>query len=277
MALKGRHGNTEALGNARQCITTGYRILCAALLLTPGDQRAGRRMGEEPVSDPPVNRPCHFLLVAASSELLGFCRIRDKTGFNQDRGDVRRLQHCKTGLFYSFLMQAGHAIKAVATVNPDIAAWAQAKGIKSVSMQDAAHLALPGIDFDYLFSVANLEMLPASLISRAGKLAINFHDSLLPQYAGLNATAWALMAGEKAHGITWHEMTALVDAGRGEVVDELDFVAGVEILHCFEFDDQLRVDHDVRNKVSHYLVLVVNFELFLPLELDACGFEFNSE
>ncbi len=111
-------------------------------------------------------------------------------------------------------LQAGHAIKAVATVNPDIAAWAQAKGIKSVSMQDAAHLALPGIDFDYLFSVANLEMLPASLISRAGKLAINFHDSLLPQYAGLNASAWALMAGEKVHGITWHEMTALVDAGR---------------------------------------------------------------
>ncbi|MCY7371820.1 MAG: LLM class flavin-dependent oxidoreductase, partial [Polaromonas sp.] len=111
-------------------------------------------------------------------------------------------------------LQAGQVIKAVATVNPDIVAWADAKGIKTVSMKEPARLALPGVDFDYLFSVANLDMLPASLIARAGKLAINFHDSLLPQYAGLNATSWALMAGEKTHGITWHEMTPLVDAGR---------------------------------------------------------------
>jgi len=45
------------------------------------------------------------------------------------------------------------------------------------------------------------------------QLAINYHDALLPRYAGVNATSWALMNGEKTHGVTWHVMTAMVDAG----------------------------------------------------------------
>ena len=123
-------------------------------------------------------------------------------------------------------LQAGHAINAVATINSDIVAWAEARGIKTVSMKEPSRMALPGVDFDYLFSVANLEMLPATLIARAGKLAINFHDSLLPQYAGLNATSWALIAGEKMHGITWHEMTPIVDAGR--IVRQASFAVSAE-------------------------------------------------
>src|SRR5204863_115568 len=46
------------------------------------------------------------------------------------------------------------------------------------------------------------------------RCAINFHDSVLPAYAGLNATSWAIMAGETRHGISWHEMTAEIDGGR---------------------------------------------------------------
>ncbi len=110
--------------------------------------------------------------------------------------------------------QAGHAVAAVATVNSDILAWAEARGIPTVFMDAPSQLAFPGIGFDYLFSIANLEVLPAELIARSRKLAINFHDALLPRYAGLNATSWALMAGEKEHGVTWHEMTPAVDAGR---------------------------------------------------------------
>jgi methionyl-tRNA formyltransferase len=45
------------------------------------------------------------------------------------------------------------------------------------------------------------------------KAAINYHDSLLPKYAGTHATSWALMNGETVHGITWHLMTRIVDAG----------------------------------------------------------------
>ena len=110
--------------------------------------------------------------------------------------------------------QAGHRIEAVATQNPEILRWAESSGLRSVRMDESLRLEIPDVAFDYLFSVANLTVMPADLIAQARKLAINFHDALLPAYAGLNATSWALMAQEKQHGVTWHEMTSVVDAGR---------------------------------------------------------------
>ncbi len=109
---------------------------------------------------------------------------------------------------------AGHAVRAVASHNPAILKWAGDQGFECIVMESGASLTMPSLEFDYLFSVANLEVLPAGLIAQARKLAINFHDALLPRYAGLNATSWALMAQERTHGVTWHEMLAAVDAGR---------------------------------------------------------------
>ena len=112
-------------------------------------------------------------------------------------------------------LSRGHGIRAVLTQSAEILAWAAAQGVPAVRLGPGASAETPpGADFDYLFSIANLRVLPAALIGRARKLAINFHDGPLPRYAGLNAPAWALMAREDTHGITWHEMTAQVDAGR---------------------------------------------------------------
>jgi natural product biosynthesis luciferase-like monooxygenase protein len=127
---------------------------------------------------------------------------------------------------------AGHEVAFVATSHPEIAHWAQESGM--------AHGAqLPqDTGFDYLFSVANLKVLPPALIARARKLAINFHDGPLPRYAGLNATSWALLAREREHGITWHEMTDRVDAGR--IVKQKLFAIGEGETalslnaHCYE-------------------------------------------
>ena len=85
--------------------------------------------------------------------------------------------------------QAGHRIEAVATQNPEILRWADSSGLRSVRMDEALRLEIPDVAFDYLFSVANLTVMPADLIAQARKLAINFHDALLPAYAGLNATS----------------------------------------------------------------------------------------
>ena len=117
--------------------------------------------------------------------------------------------------------KAGHVVRAVASHNPAILKWASDQGHPCVAMEAGVSLVLPALEFDYLFSVANLEVLPAAVITRARKLAINFHDALLPRYAGLNATSWALMAQEKTHGVTWHEMLAAVDAGR--IVRQISF------------------------------------------------------
>ncbi|MBA2964702.1 MULTISPECIES: MupA/Atu3671 family FMN-dependent luciferase-like monooxygenase [Ramlibacter] len=110
--------------------------------------------------------------------------------------------------------QAGHTIEAVVSAHGANLDWAAAQGLRAVRMEGDWASQLDGLSFDYLFSVANLKMLPAAVLARAGKLAINFHDGLLPRYAGLNATAWALMAQEPVHGVTWHEMTERADAGR---------------------------------------------------------------
>ncbi len=111
-------------------------------------------------------------------------------------------------------LKAGHRVKAVVSSNPKILQWAERQGIRAMHMSLPSEIELGGIEFDFLFSVANLQILPASVISQARRLAINFHDAWLPDYAGLNAPAWALMARESSHGITWHEMTPAVDAGR---------------------------------------------------------------
>ena len=110
---------------------------------------------------------------------------------------------------------AGHEVVAVASASEAHLGWAGEQGIPAIRIEPGWEAALAGLPgFDYLFSVANLRMLPTAVLARARKLAINFHDALLPRYAGLNATCWALMAQERSHGVTWHEMTARADAGR---------------------------------------------------------------
>ncbi|MES2784439.1 MAG: MupA/Atu3671 family FMN-dependent luciferase-like monooxygenase [Pseudomonadota bacterium] len=111
-------------------------------------------------------------------------------------------------------LAAGHRIERIATHSEQVIEWAHANQIHVVRSDAGAPLALAGTTFDYLFSVANLQVLRPDVIARARVMAINFHDGPLPRYAGLNATSWALMAREFTHGITWHEMTTRVDAGR---------------------------------------------------------------
>ena len=45
------------------------------------------------------------------------------------------------------------------------------------------------------------------------RAAINFHDSPLPKYAGLQATSWAIQNQETEFGVTWHQMLDKIDAG----------------------------------------------------------------
>ncbi len=108
----------------------------------------------------------------------------------------------------------GHAIAAVATRNADVEAWAKAKGLRLVAPGADLSEALTGVTFDWLFSIANLSVLPEAVLAQATKGAVNFHDGPLPHYAGLNAPVWALMNGEARHGITWHLIEGGVDEGR---------------------------------------------------------------
>ncbi|MCF3972233.1 MupA/Atu3671 family FMN-dependent luciferase-like monooxygenase [Paracoccus salsus] len=105
----------------------------------------------------------------------------------------------------------GHAIAAIVTRDDAIRDWAVGQGIRVLPQSDTRQ---PGdLTYDWLFSVANLSLVPDALLSRASKGAINFHDGPLPRRAGLNTPAWAIMQGDSQHGITWHLITGDIDEG----------------------------------------------------------------
>jgi len=109
-------------------------------------------------------------------------------------------------------LDRGHVVRGIITATPQLVSWAEERGLPVIApgKELAARLTEP---FDYFFSITNLTMIPGEVIAKARKAAINFHDGPLPRYAGLYATAWAVLHREESHGITWHAMTDDVDAG----------------------------------------------------------------
>ena len=134
----------------------------------------------------------------------------------------------------------GHSISAIVTRDADIRLWAEKRDI-IVFEKDwlLANATLPSAcHCDILFSIANLDMLPARLLNAAKLAAVNFHDGPLPRYAGLNATSWALLNGERTHGVTWHEMQSGPDTGgiiaQAAIEIEVDETAASLNAKCYE-------------------------------------------
>lgn len=120
----------------------------------------------------------------------------------------------------NILLKQNFLIKLVISPVKSIQEWASANNIPMLSTFDSL-LETPSFEVDYLFSIVNSRILPASILNRASKLAINYHDSLLPKYAGLNATSWAILHNEKEHGITWHVMNEKID--EGDIINQTKF------------------------------------------------------
>ncbi|MGB7243722.1 MAG: MupA/Atu3671 family FMN-dependent luciferase-like monooxygenase [Sulfitobacter sp.] len=119
------------------------------------------------------------------------------------------------------LLQGGHKISALVTRNPDVRAWGEKQGLSVHRPGSDLADRLGDTPCDWLFSIANLDIIPQALLDRAAKGAINFHDGPLPRYAGLNAPAWALINGEAQHGITWHLIEGGID--EGDIIEQRSF------------------------------------------------------
>jgi amino acid adenylation domain-containing protein len=111
------------------------------------------------------------------------------------------------------IIDSGHDIYGVISSNPLIREWAEDNGIKCIGPDSDYSEFLRQKPFDYLFSIVYLNLIPKELLALPKKMAINFHDALLPKYAGIHATSWAIMNKETRHGVTWHEMVSEVDKG----------------------------------------------------------------
>lgn len=148
-------------------------------------------------------------------------------------GDGSLLTQCG-----NLLLDRGHPIRAVVTSNDEVAGWAAERGLVRLASTEVIRNGLSGIDFDWFFSIANLRVLPGPVWQAARKGAANFHDGPLPRHAGLNAPAWAVLAGDTEYGVTWHALSDRVD--EGDIYTQSPFeIAGDETsltinLKCFE-------------------------------------------
>jgi len=112
------------------------------------------------------------------------------------------------------LREQGHTIEGIISLDDDVRRFAQKNLIPIYKNIKDATTVLKNSEFNYLFSIANPTIIPEWLLQKPRKLAINYHDSPLPKYAGVHATSWAILNQEKTHGVTWHEMSQRVDAGK---------------------------------------------------------------
>ena len=119
------------------------------------------------------------------------------------------------------LIDRGHAIRAVVTRNPDVSGWAAGQGLRCERPGPDLAARLADTPFDWLFSIANLAVLPDALLALPSRGAVNFHDGPLPRYAGLNAPVWALINREMSHGVSWHVIEGGVD--EGDVLERREF------------------------------------------------------
>jgi natural product biosynthesis luciferase-like monooxygenase protein len=111
------------------------------------------------------------------------------------------------------LAERGHKIAAVVTRDRGVADWAAGRGLPVLDrIADLADRFAPG-DVDWLLSIANLSVIPDAVLALPARGAVNFHDGPLPRHAGLNAPAWAIMAGDTSFGVSWHMIAGGIDEG----------------------------------------------------------------
>lgn len=113
------------------------------------------------------------------------------------------------------LLQKDCQVLGVYSTDNSLQKWSQEHGITHAASRTIFHKIVLGVEYDYLFSINNIQwIIPEDVIAQAKKATINYHDSPLPKYAGLYATTWALLNGETEYAVTWHEVSAEIDAGR---------------------------------------------------------------
>lgn len=79
---------------------------------------------------------------------------------------------------------------------------------------DEAKSFLSQQDLDYII-VASFDQIIKKATRDIPKVKIiNYHPSLLPKYRGPNPISWALINGETETGLSIHELTAKIDAGK---------------------------------------------------------------
>jgi amino acid adenylation domain-containing protein len=111
------------------------------------------------------------------------------------------------------LVKERHKILGIISSRRAIVEWSNKRKIPCIQPTDNWLELLSQEPFEYLFSIFNNRILSKEVLKLPRQCTINYHDAPLPKYAGVNATSWALIRGEREHGVSWHIVSAVVDAG----------------------------------------------------------------
>lgn len=129
-------------------------------------------------------------------------------------GESRLIAHC-----LQYLQERGHTICGVVTPNLGYESFP-----RFASLNDArSSLSTPP---DVLLSIVNRRILSKELLQWPLFAAINYHNSALPSFAGVSASSAAILANSEQHGITWHLMDSVYDAG--DILVQRVFQIGAE-------------------------------------------------
>lgn len=156
------------------------------------------------------------------------------------------------------LLKNGFSIKHIFTNDEVFSNWADELSISHNSIEVMKNFTLISTcgDLDYLFSIVNDTLVPVSVLKAVKKLSINYHNGPLPRYAGTNAMNWAIINGERNHGICWHVMTEQFDSGvvlaREEVrIEEHDSLFDVNWKCMQAAEKSLHILCEALNKGMH--------------------------
>src|SRR5689334_9041782 len=94
---------------------------------------------------------------------------------------------------FEILLDNRVSVLGVHTPDKDFRSRVRGRSVRAYEARGAFREALESESFDYLFSVNNAWIIPDSLLRKATRAAINYHDAPLPRYRGLYATSWALL------------------------------------------------------------------------------------
>jgi amino acid adenylation domain-containing protein len=111
------------------------------------------------------------------------------------------------------ILANNHQLLGLISPSKKINQWCQENSVPCINSIKEFEIGHMDKRCDFLFSIANGDILPESILKHPLIYAINYHNAPLPKYAGLYATSWAILNGETEHAISWHKMQKEVDAG----------------------------------------------------------------
>ncbi len=112
-----------------------------------------------------------------------------------------------------FALDRGHSVIGIFSTAPAEAEVMARAGLPVFGPRGSVADFVEAHDCDVLFSIANGHVLKAETLVKPRLAAINYHNAPLPAYAGMWATAWAVLNGETSHGVTWHFIEPGIDTG----------------------------------------------------------------